>query len=54
MTKRHQPHIEASVAIENVAEFVGNDALQFIAREQFQAAERHANGHTVPALVSTD
>src|SRR5437588_1845229 len=39
----HEAQIKPHVAVENVAEFVANDALQLIAREQFDAAFGHAD-----------
>ena len=43
----HQPQVQPRVAIQNVAELVGDDALQFVAGQQLQAAARDADGHVV-------
>ena len=40
----HEPEVQPHVAIENVAEFVADDALQFVARKQFHAAARDGDG----------
>ena len=47
MHQSHQPQVQPRVAIQNVAELVGDDALQFVAGQQLQAAARDANGHVV-------
>ena len=39
-----QAEIEPHVAVQDVAELVGDDALQFIARQQFHAAARDGDG----------
>ena len=38
-----QPQIEPHVAVENVAELVGDDALQLVARELLGTAARDAD-----------
>ena len=40
----HEPQVEPHVAVEDVAEFVADDALQFVARQQFHAAARDGDG----------
>jgi hypothetical protein len=40
----HQPHIQAHVSIQKVAELVGDNTLQFVATEGFQAAARDGDG----------
>ena len=45
--QRHQSHVQPGVPVENVAEFVGDDALQFVAVQQFQRAEGDADGHLI-------
>jgi hypothetical protein len=40
----HEPQIEPHVAVENVAELVADDALQFVARQKFHAAARDGDG----------
>ncbi len=49
--RSHEPQIEPHVAVEDVAEFVADDALQFVARQNFHAAARDGDG-CVAGLVS--
>ena len=41
----HQPHVEASIAVQDVAELVRNDTLELVTPQQFKAASRDADGH---------
>ena len=47
----HEPEVQPHIAIENVAEFVADDALQFVARQNFHAAARDGDGR-VAGLVA--
>jgi hypothetical protein len=47
MSRKVQPH----VAVQDVAEFVADDALQFVARQKFHAAARDGDGR-VAGLVA--
>src|SRR5205814_319647 len=47
----HEPQIEAHVAIENVAELVGNDSLKFVTRKYFHTAARHADGRIARGMA---
>ena len=40
----HEAHIQLHVAVQDVAEFVADDALELIARKHLHAAARHADG----------
>ena len=43
MDETHEANIDPHVAIEDVAEFVGDDALEFLSREVTHAAPRDAD-----------
>jgi hypothetical protein len=40
----HEPEVQPHVAVQDVAEFVADDTLQFVAREQLHAAARDGDG----------
>src|ERR1035437_4595670 len=46
-----QPEVEPHVAIQNMAEFVADDALQFVARQHLDAAARDADGRVARRMA---
>ena len=47
----HQVQVQAHVPVQDVAELVSNDALQFVARQQDKAAARHADDHVAGGMA---